>query len=66
MKTVLLSCSLNFLFRLTNKYQIPYFAVKCLDPLIIAGFLIISAADQKSRTVHCLDSLNSRIRVGSL
>ena len=43
MKAILLSRSLNFLFRLTNKYQIPYFAVKCLDPLIIAGFLIISA-----------------------
>ena len=32
MKAILLSRSLNFLFRLTNKYQIPYFAVKCLNP----------------------------------
>ena len=55
----LLSC-------LSDQYKITHFAVKSIQPFIVAGAFVITAADQKGRTVHRLDALDRSIRVGSL
>mgnify|MGYP007055163255 CR=1 FL=1 len=65
METMFLSSFFDFLLCLTDQHQITYLSVKCLNPFIITGLFIITAADQKCRTVHCLDSFNCRIRVSS-
>ena len=66
METMFLCRFFNLLFCLSDQNQIAYFSVKGFDPLIIAGLFVVSAADQQGRTVHCLDSLDCCIRVGSL
>ncbi len=51
---------------LTDQYQITYLSVKCINPFIITGIFIITTADQKCWTVHCLNAFNCSIRISSL
>ena len=63
---MLMRTHFNLFCCLSDQHQFFYFSVKCINPLIICGLLIITASDQKRWTVHRTDSLNSGIRVGSL
>ena len=51
---------------LADQHQIFYLITERLNPLVILAVLVVAACNEDSRSRHCADGLDRRVRIGSL